>query len=61
MVVVVREASRFGRCDVLGELIWEDAARVGYRRRPEAPVAFAHRSPAIHLEPCAGCADYQQD
>jgi hypothetical protein len=47
---------------VLGELISEDAARVGYRRRPDAPVAFVNkRSPLIHLEPGEACADYQDD
>jgi hypothetical protein len=59
-VLVVREASRFGHCDVLGEFVSEDAARYGYRRRPDAPVAFAQRTPLIHIAPCAACADYDE-
>jgi hypothetical protein len=55
----VREGSRFGPCDVLGELIGETATRYIYRNR--AGTAFVGKSaPAIHLEPCAVCADYHE-
>jgi hypothetical protein len=60
-MIFVREASRFSRCQVLGELISQSTTRIGYRRRPDAPVAFAQRSPLVHIEPCRACADYQHD
>ena len=54
----VREASRFGPCYVLGELIGETAARYIYRNR--AGTAFVSKNaPSIHLAPCPVCADYQ--
>jgi hypothetical protein len=55
----VREASRFGPCYVLGELIGETAARYIYRNR--AGTAFVSKNvPSTHLAPCNVCADYQE-
>jgi hypothetical protein len=58
MVTCVREGSRLGACNVLGELIGETAIRYIYRNR--AGTAFVSKSPTIHLAPCKVCADYQQ-
>jgi hypothetical protein len=59
MVVFVREASPFGPCNVLGELIGETATRYIYRNR--AGTAFVRKYlPSIHLAACQVCADYQQ-
>jgi hypothetical protein len=45
MVVFVREASPFGPCNVLGELIGETATRYIYRNRAESRSSGkAHRS-----------------
>ena len=57
MVVFVREASPFGPCNALGELIGETASRYIYRNR--AGTAFVSKnSPSIHITPCLVCADY---
>jgi hypothetical protein len=48
----VREASRFGPCYVLGELIGETATRYIYRNR--AGTAFVSKNaPSIHRATCA--------
>jgi len=58
-VVVVREASRLGPCDLLGELVHETATRYIYRRPHDAQVSFVDkRSRAIHVKACRACADY---
>ena len=55
MVVFVREASPFGPCNALGELIGETASRYIYRNR--AGTAFVSKnSPSIHITPCLVCA-----
>jgi hypothetical protein len=58
-VVVVREASQFGPCNLLGELVNETATRYIYRRRHDAQVSFVDkRSPSIHVKACRTCSDY---
>jgi hypothetical protein len=59
MVVVVREASQFGPCNLLGELFNETSTRYVYRRRSDGSTAFVDkRSRAMHLKACRACADY---
>jgi hypothetical protein len=59
MSVLVREASGFGPCAVLGPLVSETPSRYIYRRRADGPTAFAYkRSPALHIEPCKSCPDH---
>jgi hypothetical protein len=58
-VVVVREASQFGPCNLLGELVHETATRFFYRPRSDGPIAFVNkRSPLIHVNACRTCSDY---
>ena len=58
MIKSVREGSRLGACQVLGELVGETATRYIYRRR--SMTAFVNkRSPSIHIAPCKTCADYR--
>ncbi len=58
-VVVVREASQFGPCNLVGELVNETTTRYTYRRRSDAQVSFVDkRSGAIHVKACRACADY---
>ena len=63
MIAVVREASQFGPCNPLGELVNETVTRYIYRRRQDASVSFVDkRSRAIHVKACRACADYgEQD
>ena len=58
MITTVREASRFGRCNLLGELVDETSTRYVYRRR-HGTAFVDKRSPTIHVEPCEGCPDYR--
>jgi hypothetical protein len=59
MATCVREGSRLGACNVLGELIGETAIRYNYRNR--AGTAFVSKnSLSIHFGPCKLCADYHQ-
>jgi hypothetical protein len=56
MITSVRESSRLGACQMLGELVGGTATRYIYRRRDVT--AFVNkRSPAIHIGPCKACAD----
>ena len=58
MVVLVREASAWGPCNVLGELMGETSTRYLYRPRSGSAVAFVDkRSRAIHVQPCDACPD----
>ena len=58
MITSVREGSRLGACQMLGELVGETATRYIYRRR--SMTAFVNkRSPSIHIAPCKTCADYR--
>jgi hypothetical protein len=41
--IVVREASRFGPCNMLGELVSESATRYVYRRRSDAQTSFVDK------------------
>jgi hypothetical protein len=57
--VTVREASRFGVCNVLGTFVRETKTRYVYRRYENGPTCFVcKRRPSIHLEPCKVCLDY---
>ena len=58
MITSVREGSRIGPCDVLGELVGETATRYVYRRR-NVTAFVKKRSPSIHILPCKACADYR--
>jgi hypothetical protein len=59
MITTVREASRLGPCNVLGELVSETAHRYRYRRHRDGPTSFADkRSPSIHVKACRTCSDY---
>lgn len=53
-MVIVRESSHAGACNILGPLIAETPTRYFYQRRP-GHVAFAMRSSRIHLAPCRNC------
>jgi hypothetical protein len=53
--MIVRESSRFGPCNILGPLVDEAPTRYFYQRHPSGRVAFAMRSPRIHLVPCRNC------
>jgi hypothetical protein len=55
----VREGSRLGACNVLGELIGETAYRYIYRNR-HVTAFVDKRSPSVHVEPCKVCVDYQE-
>jgi len=55
-MILIREASRFGACKVLGELVRETSTRYVYRPRSGASEAFVDkRRPGIHVEPCSAC------
>jgi hypothetical protein len=55
-MIIIREASRFGACRVLGELVRETSTRYVYRLRRDASEAFVDkRRPGIHVEPCSAC------
>ena len=56
-MVVVRGASSLGPCNVLGPLVRETKTRFVYCPHP-GQIAFARRSPRIHLEPCKCCPDH---
>jgi hypothetical protein len=56
-MVVVRETSHLGPCNVLGPLVSETKTRLVYSP-PRGQIAFAWRSPRIHLEPCKCCPDH---
>ena len=57
-MLVVREASPLGPCNVLGPLVNETNIRFVYCPR-HGPIAFVpRRSPGIHLEPCRCCPDH---
>ena len=53
-MVAVRETSPLGPCNVLGPLVRETKTRFVYCPHP-GQIAFARRSPRIHLEPCKCC------
>jgi hypothetical protein len=54
--MIVREKSHPGNpCNILGPLVAETPTRYFYQRRPSGSVAFAMRSPRIHLVPCRNC------
>jgi hypothetical protein len=58
MVTKVRQASRFGTCDVLGDVINETLHAYIFRR-PDGETAFiSKRAPTLHVGPCRMCADY---
>jgi hypothetical protein len=60
MITSVREGSRFGSCNLLGELVAETSTRYIYRRRHTSQTAFVDKgSPSIHIEPCQACRDYR--
>jgi hypothetical protein len=60
MITSVRKASRFGSCNLLGELVAETSTRYIYRRRHTSQTAFVDKgSPSIHIEPCQTCLDYR--
>jgi hypothetical protein len=60
MITSVREGSRFGLCNLLGELVCETDTRFIYRRRHTSLTAFVDKhSPSIHIEPCRACLDYR--
>jgi hypothetical protein len=48
----VRERSRYGACNVLGELAGETATRYIYRLRGGETAFVLKRTVAIHLKPC---------
>ena len=50
-MAAVRETSPLGPCNVLGPLVRETKTRFVYCPHP-GQIAFARRSPRIHLEPC---------
>ena len=56
-MAAVRETSPLGPCNVLGPLVRETKTRFVYCPHP-GQIAFARRSPRIHLEPCKGCPDH---
>lgn len=61
-MIIIRQATRFGACNVLGELVRETSTRYIYQPRGDASEAFADkRTPGIHLEPCSSCAVPQLD
>jgi transposase-like protein len=51
----VRERSRYGACNVLGELAGETATRYIYRLRGGETAFVLKRTVAIHLNPCKTC------
>lgn len=52
--MIVRESSHPGNpCNILGPLVDETPTRYFYQR--SGRVAFAMRSPRIHLAPCRNC------
>ena len=57
MSALVREASPRGPCNMLGPLVHETKTRFVDRPHP-GQIAFARRSPRIHLEPCKCCPDH---
>jgi hypothetical protein len=60
VITSVREASRFGSCNFLGELVAETSTRYIYRRRHTSQIAFVDKgSPSVHVEPCQACPDYR--
>ena len=58
MITSVRESSRLGACQMLGELVGETTTRYVYRRR-NVTAFVDKRSPSIHIAPCKTCADYR--
>ena len=56
-MAAVRETSTLGPCNVLGPLVRETKTRFVYCPHP-GQIAFARRSPRIHLEPCKCCPDH---
>jgi hypothetical protein len=56
-MAVVREGSSLGPCNVLGPLVRETKTRFVYCPH-RGQIAFAQRSPRIHLEPCKCCPDH---
>jgi hypothetical protein len=54
----VRERSRYGACNVLGELAGETATRYIYRLRGGETAFVLKRTVAIHLKPCKTCPDF---
>jgi len=60
MMTRVREGSRFGSCNLLGELVSETSTHYLYRRRHTTQTAFVDKgSPSIHIQPCQACPDYR--
>ena len=60
MVTKVRQASRFGSCDVLGEVINETSHAYIFRR-PDGETGFISKSaPTLHVRACTMCADHHQ-
>jgi hypothetical protein len=54
----IRQAYRFGTCDVVGEVI-NETSRAYIYRRPDGETAFiSKRAPTLHVGPCSMCADY---
>ena len=56
-MAVVREGSSLGPCNVLGPLVRETKTRFVYCPH-RGQIAFAQRSPRVHLEPCKCCPDH---
>ena len=55
MVTKVRQASRFGACDMLGEVINETSHAYIFRR-PDGETGFiSKRAPTLHVGPCRMC------
>ena len=59
MITKVREGSRLGGCQVLGELVGETATRWIYRPRAGGTAFVSKRLPSIHLQPCGACPDFE--
>jgi hypothetical protein len=60
MMTRVREGSRFGSCNLLGELVAETSTHYIYRRRHTTQTALVDKgSSSIHIHPCQACPDYR--
>lgn len=60
-MVIVRESSHIGPCNILGALVRETVTRYIYRRRRDLIAFVSKRSPKIHLEPCQDCPDHPRE
>ena len=60
MTIKIRQCSRFGTCDVLGEVINETSRAYVFRRPDGASAFISKNAPTLHVWPCTMCADYGQ-